>query len=69
MTEPDPNEATVVDEQRFMDGIRDADCEDFEAVMRSALILERKMYSNENTVDALFRLRKSLEGIWGHDLP
>jgi hypothetical protein len=33
------------------------------------VILEKRLYGEEDTTDALFRLRKALEGIWGHDLP
>ena len=56
-------------EKQFADGFSYANIGDFEAIVRSALILKRKMYDHEDTKDALFKLRKALEGIWGHDTP
>lgn len=58
-----------LDELVFTAGFRDATIASLERVTRSALILERKMYAGEDTKNAPFRLRKALEGIWGHELP
>jgi hypothetical protein len=58
-----------MDEQAFASGIASASREDIENALRAALNLEQKMYAREDTAEALFRLRKALEGIWGHDLP
>ena len=63
MYEPDKQE------RAFYGGFRNATIVDLENVLRTALTLERKLYSREDTTDALFCLRKSLEAIWGHDLP
>lgn len=61
------NEA--IDEARFQEGIDWATLDDMEEAIRAALVLMKRMYDESDTKDALFRLRKSLEGIWGHDLP
>lgn len=54
--------------QRVEEGVRD-NPEDVLEVVFAALRLERALYSREEYGPFLFRLRKSLEGIWGHDLP
>jgi hypothetical protein len=58
-----------MDEQLFESGVAAASPNDIRNVMRAALDLQEKMYANENSAEALFWLRKSLESIWGHDLP
>lgn len=54
--------------ERTREGIARASKEDIEEIIIAALKLEGAMYANKVT-NELFRLRKSLEGVWGHDLP
>ena len=58
------------DLERFKMGLnnphnRDEVCE----IVAAALALERTLYSREPPTKFIYRLRKALEGIWGHDLP
>lgn len=53
---------------RFIAGVVE-DPTQTQYVVAAALRLVRAMYAGEDTTKFLFRLRKSLEGIWGHDLP
>lgn len=57
--------------ERIWQGIiaPDTDSDDLINIISAALAIERKLYAKEELGDSLFRLRKSLEGIWGHDLP
>jgi len=57
------------DESRFLRGFRKASIADLEKVVRRALVLEKHTYAGRDTASSLYRLRKSLEGIWGHELP
>lgn len=54
--------------KKFARGVHNASRDDLESVVQWALALENKLYSGEDTRDALFRLRKSLEAIFGHDM-
>lgn len=57
------------EEERFRNGVIKADMASLESVVRCALVLEQAMYAGDATIDAVYCLRKSLEGIWGHELP
>ena len=66
------------DEQRFLNGVRNSNnSEQVLSIIASALrlecvlylSLEYTLYADEDSLAALFQLRKSLEGIWGHELP
>lgn len=57
------NERQLVEE-----GVRD-NPENVLEIVFAALRLERALYDQEEHGRFLFRLRKSLEGVWGHDLP
>ncbi len=58
----------MTERERLIQGVERAEFEDILCIIAAALRLERAMYAEENTVDYLFRLRKSLEGVWG-ELP
>ena len=52
-----------------METINEAEEGEIQEIIFAAINLERKMYQQGNTIQELFRLRKSLEGIFGNDLP
>lgn len=58
------------EEIRFKEGLQlSIEMSDIWSIVRASINLERKLYKNEDHSKELFALRKSLEGIWGHDLP
>jgi len=59
----------VKESDKLEHGLHAADHDDLRRVFAAALALERAMYAKQETGPLLFRLRKSLEGIWGHELP
>lgn len=63
------NFETEEDRENFLRGIRNPDNrEEIEYVVARAISLEQALYRQEKG-EHLFRLRKALEGIWGHELP
>ena len=50
------------------EGVRNVGEETIVEIVDAAIQLQAAMYSNEETGPLLFRLRKPLEGIFGHDL-
>lgn len=63
MPEPDH------ERNRLQNGLRNAEFDEILDIVAAALRLEAALYDMEDSVAYLFRLRKSLEGIWGNDLP
>jgi hypothetical protein len=61
----------MIEQERFSKGLQEASEDDVRHVFAAAIALERALYDGnvENTNSSLFRLRKSLEGIYGCDLP
>jgi hypothetical protein len=66
------------DEVRFQREVRNADPEDLENIIKPAIQIERAYYKEQKPEEfveylrekqLVFKLRKALEGIWGHDLP
>jgi hypothetical protein len=55
--------------ERFLSGLDSADSQDIQSITAASLRLERALYDREDHGPFLFALRKSLEGVWGHDLP
>jgi len=47
----------------------DTQVDDLADIIEAACVLVDDMYSDRSTLDSLFKLRKALEGIFGHDLP
>ena len=68
----------TTEREKFDNGIEkisDPVSPEIKDVIEAALALERSLYNSPSTAKErgdtgqLFRLRKALEGIWGHELP
>jgi hypothetical protein len=60
-----------IEMERVREGLASADPESVLFIVVAALALEVALYSGVGVDEgpSLFRLRKSLEAVWGHDLP
>ena len=56
-------------EEVYEHALAEATRENLEEITRRACIICDVLYDGKSTADSLFRLRKSLESIFGHDLP
>ena len=60
----------MAEHEQLLEILEDADFnDDIVELARTALRLEKAYYNGEDIKPFMFQLRKSLEGIWGHDLP
>lgn len=59
----------TIEHGRLITGLRNAEFEEIVGIVAAALRLERALYAQDDRRSYLFRLRKSLEGLWGDDLP
>ena len=60
----------MTEAQRVKDFLsKEGNNEDLFSILVAAINLERRLYKRQDTIKALFRLRKSLEGVFGQDLP
>ena len=57
------------DLEQLESGLKSADPDEIQDIVAAALRLERAMYSGEDNGPYLFWLRKTLEGVFGQDLP
>lgn len=54
---------------QLLEGLRNAEFEEILQIVAAAIRLKAALYSQEEFGAYLFRLRKSLEAVWGNDLP
>ncbi len=55
--------------EKFYRGIMQSDLHELQIIVGAAICLERVLYAGEDYKPDLYKLRKALENIWGHDLP
>lgn len=56
-------------DESLLRGIQAADPENLLEIVAAAIRLECALYENVDHERFLFRLRKALEGVWGHEIP